>query len=208
MNMKDMKVSELCELTASNAPAPGGGSISAMAGAFGTALASMVANLTLNKESYASVQEEMNEIVVQTAVLRARLLESIQRDTESFDAVMVAMAMPRTTDEEKLLRREAIQVAYKGAVTVPMSVAELCVGLLSTVETVLRKGNKNAVTDGLCAALQLRAGAIGAIFNVRVNLSAIKDEDFVRTTAEKCDVLWHQVNTLEKAIFALAPELC
>ena len=101
MEMKDMSVASLAALTASDAPAPGGGSISAMAGAFAAALAGMVASLTVGKKKYEAVWKEMEEVIARVQPIYEGLLDDMQRDTASFDAVMAAIAMPKSSEAEK-----------------------------------------------------------------------------------------------------------
>lgn len=207
MEMKQMTVEELSKLTASNAPAPGGGSISALAGACGAALASMVANLTIGKKNFEGVQAEMERIVARAEQIRAELLDEMQRDTAAFDAVMAAMALPKSTDEEKAKRREAIQSAMKGAAEVPLGVAERAASILPLAKDAVQLGNRNAVTDGLVGAMMARTAVLGALFNVKVNLASISDEAYVAEMRERCDALRDFALRAEAEVLALAPEL-
>ena len=121
MEMQDMNVRELIELTASNAPAPGGGAIAALSGAFGAALAAMVGSLTLGKKGYEDAQEEMAEMTDKGKNLAKKLLAAMDKDANSFNGYMAALGMPKGTEEEKTIRRAAMQDALKSASLVPLN---------------------------------------------------------------------------------------
>jgi len=197
INMKDMTVTQLCDLTASNSPAPGGGSISAMAAAFAGALVCMVAKLTLGKKGYEDVQDEMAEMDQEADAMRQVLLSDIQKDSESFNGFMVALAMPKDTEEEKALRSQAMQDALKGACAVPYEVAGKALRMLQLAVDAVTKGNLNTASDGMVGVLMGRAGVIGALNNVRINLRGVKDEAFKQDMMSKCDVLEETANRLE-----------
>ena len=169
-DMKYLSVEEFTALTASDAPAPGGGSVSALVATLGAALAEMVANLTIGKEKYADVDAEMRTLAQQAADLRKKLIDAIQKDTESFNGYMAALKMPKETDEQKAIRREAMQQGLKEAALVPLEVAKTTVKIFSVAQAVVQKGNPNAVTDGLVAALLARSAPLGALLNVKINL--------------------------------------
>lgn len=207
MDMKYMSVEDLAALTASNAPAPGGGSISAMAGAFGAALASMVANLTVGREKFAGVEAEMHDVIEKTGVIYREMLDDMQRDTSAFDLVMAAMKMPKNTDAEKQARSEKMQQGYKAAIDVPFTVAQKAASILPLVKIVIETGNKNAVTDGLVAGMMARTAVLGALYNVRINLASVKDADYVADMTRKCRELQDYAEQTERDIRALAPEL-
>ena len=207
MEMKDMSVASLAALTASDAPAPGGGSISAMAGAFAAALAGMVASLTVGRKKYEEAWKEMEEVIARVKPVYEGLLDDMQRDTASFDAVMAAMAMPKSTDGEKAVRREAMQRALKAAAEVPLQVAERAASVLLLAKLCVARGNGNAVTDGLVGAMLARTAVLGAIYNVRVNLLSIRDEAFTAKMRAKCAELEAYAEAEEAAIRALAPEI-
>ena len=207
MEMKNMSVASLAALTASDAPAPGGGSISAMAGAFAAALAGMVASLTVGKKKYEAVWKEMEEVIARVQPIYEGLLDDMQRDTASFDAVMAAMAMPKSSEAEKAARRESMQRALKAAAEVPMQVAERAASVLPLAKLCVGRGNGNAVTDGLVGAMLARTAILGAICNVRVNLLSIQDEAFTAKMRARCTELEAYAEAEEAAIRALAPEI-
>ena len=199
-DLKNLSVEEFAAVTASDAPAPGGGSVSALAGALGAALAEMVANLTVGKAKYAEVEDEMKELSAKGAEIRSELIAGIQKDTESFTMYMNALGMPKDTDEQKAVRREAMQNGLKEAAKVPLEVAETAAKIFPIAEAVVKRGNTNAVTDGLVASMMARTAVIGALFNVKINLGSIKDEAFVADMAAKVKALEELAITSEQAI--------
>ena len=210
-DLKNLSVEEFAAVTASDAPAPGGGSVSALAGSLGAALAEMVANLTVGKAKYAEVEDEMKELSAKGAEIRKELIAGIQKDTESFTLYMNALGMPKDTDEQKAARREAMQNGLKEAAKVPLEVAEPAASfnyelvcnvskIFPIAEAVVKRGNTNAVTDGLVASMMARTAVIGALFNVKINLGSIKDEAFVAEMAAKVEALEKLAITSEQAI--------
>ncbi len=207
MKMCDLSVSALLDLTASDAPAPGGGSISALAGALGAALASMVASLSLGKKGYEDVQEEMTALSAEGKALMDELLAAMDADTEAFNGYMAALALPKSTDEEKAARRAAMQKGLKEAALVPLATARLAARVFPLAEAAVRRGNKNAVTDGMVAALTARSAVLGSLLNVRINLASIRDEAFVAEQKAACAELQVLALAEEAKILALVPEL-
>lgn len=199
-DLKNLTVTEFVNVTASDAPAPGGGSVAALAGALAAALAEMVANLTVGKAKYAEVEDEMKKLAVDGAALRVELLEDIQKDSTSFNLYMDAIGMPKDTDEEKAVRRDAMQNGLKAAAQVPLSVAAAAYKIFPIAEAVVERGNTNAVTDGLVAAMMARTAVIGALFNVKINLGSIKDEAFVADLSAQVKELEEKAITYEQKI--------
>lgn len=198
--LKDLSIEEFAALTASDAPAPGGGSVSAVAGSLAAALAEMVANLTVGKAKYAAAEEEMKEIAAKGEKIRKTLVGDIERDSASFNLYMEALGMPKDTEEQKTARREAMQNGLKEAARVPLSVAGTAAGIFPLAEAVIARGNANAVTDGLVAAMLARTAVIGALFNVKINLGSIKDEAFRAEMEEEVRRLEAEAVEAEKRI--------
>ncbi len=186
MELIKLTVEEFGAITASNAPAPGGGSVSALAGSLAAALSQMVANLTVGRKKYAEVQSDMEEALPRLAEAQKELLAAVDADSKAFDLYMAALPMPKDTPEQQAARKQAMQNGLKAAVAVPLSVAQRVESLLPTLEKVLALGNANAVTDGLVSVMMARTGILGAIYNVRVNLASIEDEEFVREHEAIC----------------------
>lgn len=201
-DMKYLSLEEFTALTASDAPAPGGGGVSALVAALGVALAEMMANLTIGKAKYADVDEEMCALAQQAADLRKELIDAIQKDAESFNGYMAALRMPKETEQEQLARREAMQQGLKEAALVPLEVAKTTVKIFPIAQAVVQKGNTNAITDGLAAALLSRSAVLGALLNVKINLASIKDEAFVAEYSAQVKQLEQQAIELEKQVLA------
>jgi formiminotetrahydrofolate cyclodeaminase len=187
IKMKNMTIKDFTLLTASSEPAPGGGSISALGGAQGAALLSMYCRLSLGKKGLDDVQEKMVEVADQADQLMHSLLSDITEDTEAFNSVVAAFKLPKVSDEEKQARREAIQVAFEKAARVPLGVAEDCLHVMTLVANVVGKGNNSAITDIGVASLQAWAGLQGALYNVEINLSSLKDEALVKALKARVD---------------------
>ncbi len=207
MEMQDMNVRELIELTASNAPAPGGGAIAALSGAFGAALAAMVGSLTLGKKGYEDAQKEMAEMTDKGKNLAKKLLAAMDEDANSFNGYMAALGMPKGTEVEKTIRRAAMQDALKSASLVPLNTAKTAAEVFPLAEAAVKSGNRNAVTDGLVAAMMARAAVLGALLNVKINLGSIKDEAFVQELQAACGALQEEAIAAEQRILDLVPEL-
>ncbi len=198
--MKNMTIEAFAQQTASNDPVPGGGSISALAGALAAALSEMVAGLTIGKKKYAEVEEEMKAAVSPMRKIQEQLLVDIKRDSESFDLYMQALTLPKDTEEEKAARTAAMQNGLKEAVKVPLSVAKNAVTILPVAKLMVTKGNKTAETDGLVATMMARTAVLGALFNVKINLASIKDEAFVEEIRKEVAVLEKEAVAMEKEI--------
>jgi formiminotetrahydrofolate cyclodeaminase len=177
--LRDLPVSEFSARLASGEPAPGGGSASAAVAAMGAGLLVMTCNFTLGKERYADVEEDMMELRDELESIRVWLLASVDRDTDAYSAVTDAFRMPKGTDEEKDARREAIQSSLRGAAEVPLDVARRCLRALDLASDVVEMGNPSTLSDAGCGARFVEAGLRGALYNVRINLGSIKDEEYV-----------------------------
>lgn len=197
---KNLTVEQFVSLTASDAPAPGGGSVTALVASLGAALAEMVANLTVGKEKYAAVDAQMREVAAQTSALRAELVDGIQKDVDSFTAYMTALRMPKDTEEQKAARQQAMQQGLKTAALVPLDVAKTAVKIFPLAQQAVQYGNPMAVTDGLAAAMLARSAVLGALLNVKINLASIKDEAFVADISAQVKQLEKQAITLEKQV--------
>ena len=200
MEMKNMTIQEFCVTTASDAPAPGGGSVSALVGALSAPLAEMVASLTVGKKNYEAVMPEMQEIAKKASVIRGKLLDDITRDSTSFDGYMAALKLPKETEEQKGIRLAAMQQALKEAAAVPFAVAQLAYEIFPLAEAVAAKGNANAITDALVATMTARTAVLGALCNVKINLGAMKDMEYVKDMEEKISKLARDAGVYEQKI--------
>jgi len=194
-----MKLTEMTNMAfsntlASDAPAPGGGSVAALTASLGAALTHMVAALTTGKAKYADYEELTCETLKQTDELRLKLLDCMDRDTEIFGQMASVFKMPKETDEEKAARRNAMQDALKACSVVPLEIMGLCYDALVVTQKCIGKSNANASSDLGVAALTLKAGIQGAWLNVLINIGGVKDEAFVAEYKDKGNAL------LEKAL--------
>lgn len=180
MKLVEMQINDFIAVLGSDTPAPGGGSASALAAAQGIALTKMVTELTIGKKKYAEFEDEIELLQKKAKSLQEGLLRTIDEDTEAFNQVSAVFGLPKTTEEEKKARREAMQSALKGAAVTPFSMMEKIVDALKVTQAAVGKSNTNAASDLGVAALNLKAALQGAWLNVLINLASIKDEMFVR----------------------------
>jgi glutamate formiminotransferase/formiminotetrahydrofolate cyclodeaminase len=191
-----MKLGGFLSELASNSPTPGGGSVAALSGALGAALTSMVCNLTIGKEKYLEVQDEIKKVLNKSEQIRNKLTKLIDKDTQAFNDVMKAFKMPKENEKQIEARSKAIQEGYKFAAGVPLETAKICEEILDSAKVVAEKGNQNSITDAAISAIMAKSGVDGAILNVKINLNSIKDEKFVKNIYAQLDAL--QKNTFEK----------
>ena len=189
MKLTDKPVTNFLDELASNAPAPGGGSVAALSGALGAALVSMVCNLTLGKKAYADVQDEINDLLVESEALRQELTGLLEEDVKAYTGYSKAAKMPRGTEEEKAERQVVMQAALKVATDVPLTIAEAAVKVMDLCMPAAEKGNKWAVSDAGVAVLMAEAALRSAALNVLINLGTLKDEEFVADRRAKLDSL-------------------
>jgi formiminotetrahydrofolate cyclodeaminase len=175
--IRNRRIAEFLETLGSHSPTPGGGAAAAVTGASGAALIAMVANLTIDKAGYEEAWDRMREILPVVGAGRDELLELADRDAAAFDEVMAAFRMPKETDDEKAARRRAIQLAFEGAASVPLRVAERAAQMIDLGREAVTLGNDNAASDGLSAAYLLYAAVECAAANVLINAASLKDED-------------------------------
>ena len=197
-----LKITEYLEKAAAGTAVPGGGSVAALNAALAAGLTEMVANLTIGKKGYEAVAEEMNDIAGKSTELREKLTVAIDRDAEAYSEVMAAFKLPKATDQEKGLRSLAVQKAFKHAALVPLEVANHAVEVIDLAGRAVDSGNKNAVTDGLVAAMNARTAALAALYNVKINLGSIEDDEFVKKLTREINDLEQQAKSKEQKILA------
>ena len=199
MTLGALSVSEFAGSLASDAPAPGGGSASAAAGAFGASLLEMVVRLTLGKEKYRASWGDLEPLADRLHEARRRLLELVDEDTKAFDAVVAARRLPKESDSDKAARQRGIDAANVLAATVPMQTAFFAHEGLKVAPLVFEKGNPNAASDAWVAALLLHGAALGALANVRINLPGVSDPELARGFREdSADLEKRVTEALEK----------
>ena len=200
-----MTVKDYLDLLKSDAPAPGGGSVSALSAAQGVGLVAMVADLTIGREKYAEYEEVCKVAKEEALKLYSAFIEGIDKDTEAFNKVSAAYKLPKNTDEEKAARSAAIREANVGATEVPFETVKLCLAGLKVTETMVGKSNPNAASDLGVAALNLMAGIRGAWLNVKINLPGIKDEALkakFETGAQMVDEAYVLANRIYEEVLA------
>ena len=180
----DKNIKDFLLETASDSPAPGGGSIAALCGALGAALGSMVCSLTIGKEKYQSFEGEFKDLKPKLEQNMSKLIKLIDDDTNAFNDVMSAFKLPKDTDEQKSKRSNAIQQGYKKAISVPLETAQTALNTLSLMELIVTKGNQNAITDGAVGALASETAIKGALLNVKINLTSVKDQEYIQSIKE------------------------
>ncbi len=196
----NQKITDFLEKTAAGTPVPGGGSVSALSAALGAGLAEMVANLTIAKKGYETVESEMKEIAEALQNLRQKLVTEVDRDSNAYKQVLAAFKLPRGTEKQKEQRAAAIQDAMKNAARVPLGVAYDALQVMDLAEKAIRNGNRNAVSDGAVGTMMARTAALGAIFNVKINLASVKDKAFVEDMLREVNQLESRVHEREKEI--------
>lgn len=196
----NMKLNDFADETASESPAPGGGSISAYVGVLGISLATMVANLSSSKKGWEAEWEYFSKIAGQGQALKNQLLYLVDEDTRAFNAIMDAFKLPKNTDAEKADRNVAIQSATKFAIEVPYKVMQLAYESMSLIKAMAQKGNPNSVSDAGVGALCARTAVSGAFLNVKINASGFEDKKYVSTLIENALSLESNAIELEKSI--------
>lgn len=198
--LTEQRMTQFLDELSSNSPAPGGGSVAALAGALGSALTTMVCSLTVGKKKYEAVEAELRKISEQSDILRARFTELIDKDTDAFTKVVEATNLPKENDQQKALRSAAIQAATKEAALLPLTVMRHCIDALALTKIVAEKGNPNAISDAGVSALMLQAACDGAALNVRINLATIKDVEFVGWTSKEAESLQRTCDRMSQDI--------
>lgn len=200
--LKDLTITEFLEQTASAEPLPGGGCTAALNAALAASLTEMVANLTIGRKEFQAVEEDMQKIAQAAADLRTKLQNDIDNDAQAYQAVLAAFKLPKNTDDQKKERSKAIQQAFKTAATVPLGVARDALQIMDLVARAITDGNPNAISDGAVAVLAARTAALAAAYNVKINLTAIKDTAFVAELTREIEELEQQVIDKETKILA------
>ena len=173
-----MTLTDFADETASESPAPGGGSIAAYTGALGAALATMVANLSSHKKGWDERWQEFSQWAEKGERYKKELVSLVDADTNAFNKIMAAFALPKKTDEEKSNRAKAILAATKNAIEIPLDVMHAAYASMEVIKAMAETGNPNSVSDAGVAALCARSAVMGAFMNVRINAAACEDKKF------------------------------
>lgn len=207
MGVGKRTVDDFLEALASPSPTPGGGSVAALCGALSVALTRMVSSLAVGKEGYEAVQADLRDLEGRAKALQGRLVGLADEDARAYDSVIAAMRLPKKTDAERAARVEAMQAAYRHATEVPLETMQSCAEALELALLAAQKGNRRAITDAGIAALTAEAGLRAASLNVRINLSALKDNEFRARVEEKMPAILRDADRVGHATMDLVEGL-
>lgn len=201
-----MQLNAFADETASESPAPGGGSVSAYVGALGVALGTMVANLSSHKRGWDERWEEFSAAADEGQTLKKRLIGLVDEDTRAFNNIMEAMAYPKSTEEEKHLRSKAIADATRYAIEVPLQVMRTAFASFSLLYAMVEKGNPNSITDAAVGALCARTAVLGAGLNVKINAAGYADREYIEKVMSEVNELMKMAVQKEEEILARVNE--
>jgi glutamate formiminotransferase/formiminotetrahydrofolate cyclodeaminase len=204
--LASMPLNDFADETASENPAPGGGSIAAYVGSLGISLGTMVANLSSHKKGWDDRWEEFSNWAEKGQQYKDELLRLVDADTKAFNAIMNAMSLPKGTDEEKKIRATAIQDATKNAIEVPFKVMQTSYDSMEVIKAMAETGNPNSVSDAGVGALCARSAVMGAFMNVRINASGLEDKIFVDDVLAKGKAIEDKARRLETEILDIVNE--
>ena len=194
--LASMTVRAFADELSSDSPAPGGGSVSALVGALGAALAAMVANLSHAKKGFEDRRERLDAIAVRGQAVKDRLLAAVDEDTRAFDRLLEAIRMPRATEDQQAEREARLAEATRHAVEVPLGVLEACPEILDLCTEVGRIGLQASRSDAGVGAQVARAAAAGAYQNVCINLAGFADRELATALLQRADEAWERVREL------------
>lgn len=198
----DMNLRAFADETASESPAPGGGSISAYVAALGASLGAMVANLSSHKRGWDDRWEEFSEWAEKAMFYQEQLMRLVDEDTNAFNKILESFGLPKSTDAEKAARAAAIEAASKYAMEVPFRTAELALQSMEVMQKMVEIGNPNSITDAGVGALCARTAVIGAVMNVRINAKGIKDKTFAEDLVTRAAAFEAKAEDIEKEVRA------
>lgn len=196
----DMDLVAFANETASESPAPGGGSISAYVAALGVSLGTMVANLSAPKKGWEASWEEFSDWAEKGQQIKKQLLHLVDEDTRAFNMILEAFKLPKSTDEEKAIRKEAVQAATKFAIEIPFQVMEVTLQSMQVMKAMVEKGNPNSITDAGVGALCARTAVLGAHMNVRINASGFSDKAYLEKILARAVKIEGEAVQIEKEI--------
>ncbi|MEO6328005.1 MAG: glutamate formimidoyltransferase [Ginsengibacter sp.] len=201
-----MTLTDFADETASESPAPGGGSIAAYVGSLGMALATMVANLSSHKKEWDERWEEFSDWAEKGEKCKNELLKLVDADTKAFNNIINAFALPKQTEEEKAFREKTIQSATKNAIEIPYQVMQAACSGMEVIKAMAEKGNSNSVSDAGVGALCIRSAVIGAFMNVRINATGYDDKTYVSGIIAKGKEIEDKIINLETEILKIVNE--
>ena len=200
--LSGLTIKEFLEKIASDFPAPGGGSVAALSAALAASLTEMVANLTTGKKGYDDVEGEIKSIAQDAIQLRNIFIAAIDDDSNSYIEIVDAQKLPGNTEAETRQREKMIQRKLKRATLVPMAVAEYATRVMELAGTMVAKGNKNTITDGAIGVMMAKTAVLSALYNVKINLSTIKDDAFIDEISKRVKELETNAQSREKELLS------
>ncbi len=204
--MYDQTLRQVLAVSASDSPTPGGGSVSAMVGCLGTAMAAMVGNLTIGKPKYVEVEAEAKEITAKAYYIINRLEKLTNEDIKAFNNLMDAYRMPKNTDEEKAARQEILQKRLKAATNQPMEIARTLLEAMVIIDQLSKIGNTMAISDAGVAAFVCEAALNAVLLSADINIPSVTDQEFVDSImAEKADLV-NKAKALKESAVAVVME--
>ncbi len=205
--LRELKITEFVNEVDSKSPAPGGGSVSALASSLGVALTRMVGHLSVGKKKFKAldenIQSEFKEIIESFESIKNELVMLIDKDTDAFNLIMAAFKLPKETDEEKSLRSQKIEEGTLEAIKVPFEVARLSLEAMKNLDYILKYGNKNTLSDLGVSCLLLKAGLEGAILNVKINLPGISDQELKDQYTHQAADMLREASKIKKVILGV-----
>jgi glutamate formiminotransferase/formiminotetrahydrofolate cyclodeaminase len=200
--LADMSLADFADNTASESPAPGGGSVAAYLGSLGAALGTMVANLSSHKKGWDDRWEEFSTWAEKGEQLKAALLSLVDLDTKAFNAIMTAFALPRSTAEEKKIRQHSIQEATRVAIEIPLEVMRKASASMELLQAMAESGNPNSISDAGVGAVAARGAVIGAWLNVEINAREYEDKEFIARVLDEARSILDRAVAAEEAVLA------
>ena len=200
--LAELTIKEFLEKIASNSPAPGGGSVAALSAALAASLTEMVAKLTIGKKGYEAVEDEMKAVARDAVKFKHKLVQAIDKDSDTYKDVITAIKLPGSTGAEKRNREKAIQNGLKQATLIPMAIAEDAARVMELAGRAIAKGNKNTIPDGAVGVMMAKTAILSALYNAKINLSSIKDNTFIEKISRQIKGLEAKVLGREKELLS------
>ena len=202
MTMTEMSCNDFVKELSSKAPVPGGGGASAMVGALGAALGSMVGQLTVGKKKYADVEDEIKSLMIKTEKLQQELLELVEKDAEVFAPLAKAYGMPKETEAEKADKERVMAVVLKDACSVPLEIMKKCCQAIDLHEEYAAKGSTLAISDAGVGVIFCKSALQGASLNVFINTNSMADEEYAQKINEEADQMLFEYTMKADEIYA------
>jgi len=206
-NLSNKSLVDFANITSSESPAPGGGSISAYCGALGASLAVMVSNLSAHKRGWDDKWEYFSKIGEKGMLIQNKLIDLVDEDTDAFNSIMQAYSMPKNSDDDKKVREDHIQIATKNAIEIPFKIMKVSFDSIDIIKKMALNGNPNSITDVGVAMHCVKAAINGAFLNVRINCNDLNDKVYVKDIIASGKKIIDQTILEEKEILSLVDKI-